>query len=87
MLHIITANTRVLGSVFGDLTLSYMKPILSFLCALVVILLTAAPGARAQSPMGNALSFGGNAASQYVVVSNFGNIIPTKEITVTEHFG
>jgi hypothetical protein len=32
--------------------------------------------------VGNALSFGGAGASQYVVVTNFGNIIPTNEITV-----
>ncbi len=37
-------------------------------------------GARAQSPLGNALSF--NGVNQYVTVPNFGAIIPTSEVTV-----
>lgn len=39
-----------------------------------------APGAWGQSPFGSAIDF--NGTNQYVSVPNFGNIIPTNEITV-----
>ncbi len=47
-------------------------------CALALSLLAVA--VRAESPMGDALSF--NGVNQYVTVANFGAIIPTNEITV-----
>ena len=48
--------------------------------ALALTLSLLAPPARAQAPFGNAISF--NGTTQYVAVANFGNIIPTNEITV-----
>jgi len=55
-----------------------VKPIFRFLLAAALSLVPAA--ARAQTAFGNAISF--NGTNQYVNVPNFGNIIPTGEITV-----
>jgi hypothetical protein len=55
-----------------------VKPIFRFVLAAALTLLPAA--ARAQTAFGNAISF--NGTNQYVNVPNFGNIIPTGEITV-----
>jgi hypothetical protein len=59
-----------------------MKSRLHFACVAVLTLLvsSAADPARGQSPLGNAMSF--NGTNQYVSVGNFGNIMPTTEVTV-----
>lgn len=46
----------------------------------VLLISLAASVARAQSPFGNAITFDGT--NEYVNIPNFGNIIPTNEITV-----
>jgi len=55
-----------------------MKPLQTLRLALTLMLL--APMAWAQTPFGNAIVL--NGSNQYVVVTNFGNIIPTNEVTV-----
>jgi Concanavalin A-like lectin/glucanases superfamily len=47
---------------------------------IVLTLLWLAPAAWAQTPFGNAITL--NGTNQYIVVTNFGNIIPTNEVTV-----
>src|ERR1700759_2311979 len=55
-----------------------MKPFRILFLALTLALI--APGARAQTSFGNAIVL--NGTNQYVVVTNFGDIIPTNEVTV-----
>lgn len=52
----------------------------TFRVLIPAVLMVLLPRAVDASPFGNTLSFDG--INQYVAVTNFGNIIPTNEVTV-----